>query len=181
MPPYLKSQWHFLWQLRKDLQVIRDSPADNDLPSFFSSIFVREVSALKEKKENGSQSMFMDRTPNPNVTKKVNIYVYVYLIRMEMSSRGRDTNKFPTDFTFRCSGVQSCGRVWTSDKTKWPLGKKVTALAAVETTVYERQMVAGDAFSSFLARLLGHLPSCVMLLLTYYPQQAALKIQQLAE
>ena len=32
--------------------------------------FLREVSALKEKKNNGSQSMLMDQTPSPNLTKK---------------------------------------------------------------------------------------------------------------
>lgn len=73
---------------------------------FIFSIFVREVSALKEKEDIGSQSMLMDQTPNPNVTKKVSIYLYH--IRVEMSSRGRGTNKFPTDFSFQCSGVQSC-------------------------------------------------------------------------
>lgn len=64
MPPYLKSQWHFLSQLRKDLQVINESTSDNNFSPFIFSIFVREVSALKEKKVDGSwiePSMLMDR------------------------------------------------------------------------------------------------------------------------
>lgn len=66
------------------------APQATTFPPFISSIFVRYVSAPKEKKENGSQSMLMDEPPNPKVTKKVNIYVY--LIRLEMSSRETQTN-----------------------------------------------------------------------------------------
>lgn len=36
----------------------------------FFSIFVREFSVLEKKKDNGSQSMHMDQTPNLNLTKK---------------------------------------------------------------------------------------------------------------
>lgn len=37
---------------------------------FVLSIFVREFSVLKKKKDNDSQSMHMEQTPNPNLTKK---------------------------------------------------------------------------------------------------------------
>lgn len=68
-----------------------------------------------------------------------------------MSSIGRDTNKFPTDFSFQCFSVQSCVAEFQHQIRQNGLWKKkkrqqTTTLGAAAATVYERKIDAGDAF-----------------------------------